>query len=171
MNAINVYEGFIRFEERSAELYLELSVRFADIPELRWFWIEMAMEEKQHAGMLHHCRISNVFADALPDGRQVQRLENIYSELEARIDSPKLTLDDAFDIAIRMESSEINDVYRQLTDPIQGPAYVLRKKMELSVEGHFDKLFAAAKRFEASKEIQTRLARLAQAHSSPHKGL
>jgi len=66
MNASKIYDGFIRFEERSASLYMELSVRFFDNPELRWFWIEMAMEEKQHAGMLQHCREAGVFASELP---------------------------------------------------------------------------------------------------------
>jgi hypothetical protein len=161
MNAVDVYEGFIRFEERSANLYLELSIRFADPPGLRWFWVEMAMEEKQHAGMLQHCSEASVFAGTLPHDGQVHRLDQVFRELEARITAPDLTLDDAFDIAIRLESSEINDVYGQLTAPIQGPAHVLRKKVELSVEDHFEKLYEAAQRFGASAETKSRLAGLA----------
>src|SRR5215475_5452919 len=115
MNATSVYEGFIGFEERSAELYLELSIHFADNSPLRWFWIEMAMEEKQHAGMLQHCWEAGVFAGELPGDAQVQRLNKLYRELELRIASSELTLDDVFAIAIRLESSEINDVYSQLT--------------------------------------------------------
>jgi len=171
MNAVQIYEGFIAFEERAAELYLELSIRFADEPRLRWFWIDMAMEEKQHAGMLHHCWVSNVFADELPDDRQVRKLEKIYSELETRVASPHLTLNDAFDVAIRLESSEINDIFRKLTDPIQDPTYVLRKKMELTVAGQFDKLYAAARHFKASPDIQTRLGRLVQSNGAPHEGV
>jgi hypothetical protein len=57
-------------------------------------------------------------------------------ELELRIASPGLTLDDAFAIAIRLESSEINDVYNTLTAPIQGSAYVLRK----TFRPHLDRL-------------------------------
>ena len=137
MNATKVYDGFIRFEERSAALYLELSVRFFDNAELSWFWVEMAMEEKQHAGMLQHCREVGVFAEQLPDKHQIQRLSTLFRQLEARLAAPQLTLDDAFDMAIELESSEINDVYSRLTAPIQGPAHVMRKKVELSVVGHF----------------------------------
>jgi rubrerythrin len=171
MNALSVYEGFIGFEERSAELYLELSIRFADNSPLRWFWIEMAMEEKQHAGMLQHCREAGVFAGELPGDAQIERLNKLYRELEHRIGAAQLTLDDAFAIAIRLESSEINDVYSKLTAPIQGPAHVLRKKLELTVAGHFEKLCEAACRFGASAVIQGRLARLISANGVPHERL
>lgn len=169
MNATKIYEGFIGFEERSAELYLELSVRFVDNPALRWFWVEMAMEEKQHAGMLQHCREAGVFSGELPDQKQIERLDSLYRHLEARIAAPDLTLDDAFDAAIRLESSEINDVYSKLTAPIEGPAHVMRKKMELSVASHFEKLYDAAQTFGASAETQARLARLLSSGRSPHE--
>jgi rubrerythrin len=159
MNA-KVYDGFIRFEERSAALYLELSVRFFDNAELSWFWVEMAMEEKQHAGILQHCREAGVFAAQLPDKDQIQRLSTLFRQLEARLAATQLTLDDAFDMAIELESSEINDIYSRLTAPIQGPAHVMRKKVELSVAGHFERLRAAASKFQAAPTIQTRLAGL-----------
>jgi hypothetical protein len=160
MNATKVYDGFIGLEDRSAALYLELSVRFFDNPELSWFWVEMAMEEKQHAGMLQHCREAGVFASKLPDKDHIQRLNALFRRLEARLTGPQLALDDAFEMAIELETSEINDVYGRLTAPIQGPAYVMRKKMELSVAGHFERLSDAASRFHVSPAIQTRLASL-----------
>jgi rubrerythrin len=165
MNALKVYDGFIGLEERSAELYLELSVRFFDNPELSWFWVEMAMEEKQHAGMLQHCREAGIFAEDLPDTGQIRRLNTLFQQLEARLAQPKLTLDDAFEMAVELESSEINDVYSRLTAPIEGPAHVLRKKIELSEAGHIDKLIEAAAQFKALPAIQTRLAGLL-----PHSG-
>jgi rubrerythrin len=169
MKAAQVYEGFIGFEERSAELYLELSVKFADDLALRWFWVDMAMEEKQHAGMLQHCREAGVFAKQLPGPRQVEKLEALFKQMEQRIAAPNLTLDDAFDCAIRLESSEINDIYSKLTAPIQGPAHVMRKKMELSVASHFKRLFEAARTSGASPDIQQRLARLLTCGRSAHE--
>jgi hypothetical protein len=167
MKAIEVYEGFIQFEERSADLYLELSVRFMDNPALRWFWVEMAMEEKQHAGMLQHCREAGLIAGDLPHQEQIQRIDNLYNKLEKRIVAPDLTLDGAFDIAIRLESSEINDVYGKLTAPIAGPDHILRKKLELSVETHFQKLYQAARTFGTSVDTQMRLSRLLASGRSP----
>ena len=157
MKAQNVYEGFIHFEERSAALYLELSVRFFNNTELSWFWVEMAMEEKQHAGMLQHCREAGVFANELPDKNQIQRLNTLFRRLEDRLAAPQLTLDDAFAMAIELESSEINDVYSQLTAPIQGPAHVMRKKVELAMAGHFQRLYEAAWQFKVSPLIRNQL--------------
>ena len=169
MNATTVYDGFIRFEERSASLYLELSVRFFGNAELSWFWVEMAMEEKQHAGMLQHCREADVFAAELPDKDQIHRLSLLFRQLEARLAEPQLTLDDAFEMAAELESSEINDIYSRLTAPIQGPAHVMRKKMEVSVAGHFERLREAATKFQASPTIQMRLAGLLS-HSGSKPG-
>jgi len=160
METSRIYDGFIRFEERSAALYLELSVRFFDNPEVSWFWVEMAMEEKQHAGMLQHCREAGVFASELPGKEEVQKLTTLFRDLEGRLASPQLTLDDAFEMAIELESSEINDIYSRLTAPIEGPAYVMRKKMELSEAHHFDRLREAAGKFQLSRPIQTRLVEL-----------
>jgi len=157
MEASDIYDGFIRFEERSAALYLELSVRFFDTPELSWFWVEMAMEEKQHAGMLQHCRDAGVFASELPGQDQIHKLDSLFKKLEERLGQPKFSRDEAFEVAIELETSEINDIYSQLTAPIQGPSYVMRKKMEL-LAGHFDRLHEAASRFNVSQAIQTRLA-------------
>jgi hypothetical protein len=58
-----------------------------------------------------------------------------------------------------------NDVYSRLPAPIQGPAHVMRKKMELSVAGHFERLSEAASKFHASPVIQRRLSMLLS-----HKG-
>jgi hypothetical protein len=169
MNARTIYDGFISFEERSAALYLELSVRFFNSAELSWFWVQMAMEEKQHAGMLQHCREAGVFASELPGKDQIQKLSTLFQRLEARLAQPELKADDAFEMAIELESSEINDIYSQLTAPIEGPAHVMRKKMELSVAGHFERLQEAAARFDASPAVQRRLARLLS-HSSLKPG-
>jgi hypothetical protein len=154
----NVYDGFIQFEERSAALYLDLSVRFFGNADLSWFWVEMAMEEKQHAGMLQHCREAGVFAAELPGKDQIQRLNTLFRKLETRLNAPKLTLDDAFEMAIELEGSEINDVYSRLTAPIQGPGHVMRKKMELSVANHFERLHEAASKFKVSSAVQDHLA-------------
>ena len=169
MKAAQIYEGFIGFEERSAELYLDLSIRFADDPAVRWFFVDMAMEEKQHAGMLQHCREAGVFAEKLPGRQQVERLDGVFRTMEERIAAPGLTLDDAFDCAIKLESSEINDIYSKLTAPIEGPAHMMRKKMELSVATHFERLYEAARTFGASADIQMRLARLLTSGRSPRE--
>jgi hypothetical protein len=162
MKPPQIYDGFIRFEERSAEIYLELSVRFLHNIDLSWFWVEMAMEEKQHAGLLQYCRETGICATQLPNREQILNLKALFDGLQLRVADPHLDTDSAFEIAIILESSEINDIYKNLTDPIEGPWYVLRKKIDLSVGKHFDRLEEAARRFNASPAIQQRLATLSK---------
>jgi hypothetical protein len=162
MRPPQIYDGFIRFEERSAEIYLELSVRFFQETDLSWFWVEMAMEEKQHAGLLQYCRETGICASQLPNKEQILNLRALFDGLEARVADPELDVNKAFEIAIILESSEINDIYKNLTEPIEGPWYVLRKKIDLSVANHFERLEAAARRFHASPDIQERLAKLSR---------
>jgi hypothetical protein len=110
--------------------------------------------------MLQHCRDAGVFAVELPGKDHIQRLNAMFRRLESRLGQPELSLDDAFQMAIELESSEINDIYSRLTAPIEKPAYVMRKKIELSVVGHFQRLQEAACKFKASTLIQTRLTEL-----------
>lgn len=162
MRPPQIYAGFIRFEERSAEIYLELAVRFLHDVDLSWFWVEMAMEEKQHAGLLQYCRETGICASQLPNRKQILNLKTLYDDLEVRIADPGLDVDRAFEIAIILESSEINEIYKTLTAPIEGPWYVLRKKIDLSVGNHFEKLEEAARRFNASPDVQKRLVKLSK---------
>jgi len=162
MKPSRMYEGFIRLEERSAEIYLELSVRFLHDIDLSWFWVEMAMEEKQHAGLLQYCLETGIYAAQLPSKDQILALKILFEDLESRVADPSLRLDGAFEIAIILEASEINEIYKTLTAPIEGPWYVLRKKIDLSVGNHFEKLAAAARRFGASAHIQKRLTTLSR---------
>jgi hypothetical protein len=89
-------------------------------------------------------------------------LKKLFEDLESRVNDSSLGLDGAFEIAIMLEDSEINEIYKTLTAPIEGPWYVLRKKIDLSVGNHFAKLEEATRRFGASPEIQKRLAALSR---------
>jgi hypothetical protein len=151
-----IYDDFMRCEDRSAQLYLELSIRFFDQVDISWFWIEMAMEEKQHAGLLQYCLEERVFAEELPAMETIVGLRGLLQELEARAEGPALNLDDAFDIAIQMETCEMEDICDRLTAPIQSPPYVVQKKIDLSKNKHFEKLRYAAERFGASPSIRAR---------------
>ena len=163
MEPSRLYGQFIRCEDRSAQLYLDVSVHFYDQVEISWFWIELAMEEKQHAGMLQYCKETGMFASNLPTTEQIQRLAAMFKTLHGLVVSPGFDLDQAFDVAITIESSEINEIYDNLTSNLSGPWYVIRKKIELSICNHFEKLRHAAERFSASEAVRTRLDQLRQA--------
>lgn len=101
-----------------------------------------------------------MFAAEMPDRDQVDRLNTFFNGLETSLMATALPLDDAFDLAIELEASEIDEVYRRLTAPIDGPAHILRKKMELLADRHLERLADAAERFGASQAIQARLGTL-----------
>jgi rubrerythrin len=158
-----LYDIFIRFEERSADFYLDLSIKFADNTDLSWFWVEMAMEEKQHAGLLQYCKEMRMFPKHLTTSEQIQRLGALFRELSAKIAAPDLTLDAALEAALRLEGSEINEIYNGLTANLNGPWYIIRKKIELSMGNHYERLRGAAVRFGACEAIRNQLQELSAA--------
>jgi hypothetical protein len=151
-----IYGDLIRCEDRSAELYLEFSVRFYDHVDVSWFWIGLAMDEKQHAGLLQYCLDTTCFAVELPPKTTINELKRRLTRLETRAAGDILSIDDAFEIAIEIENSEMEDLCQKLTAPISGPPHVVQKKLDLSKKGHLSKLRAAAERFGASTAIRSR---------------
>ena len=151
-----IYDDFMRCEDQAAKLYLDLSIRFCEEVDVRWFWIEMAMEEKQRAGLLHYCLEERIFAEELPPIETIIELAELLEELEAQAAHPALKLDDAFDIAIQIERCDKEDICDRLTAPILSPLHVREKKVDLSKKKHFEKLRWAAERFGASPAIRAR---------------
>ena len=161
MESSMIYSHLMRCEDRSAQLYLDLSVRFYDQMDISWFWIEMAMEEKQHAGLLQFCLEENVFAEELPPMGTVIQLERWLEDIVRQAEDPALNLDGAFEIAIQIETSRMEDICERLTAPILSPPHIVEKKSGLSKKKHCEKLRAAAERFAASPAIRERLAEIA----------
>src|SRR5688572_29891378 len=159
-NIARIYKTYVEFEERAASLYCDLAVRFQDNTDLSWFWVEMSIEEKQHAGLLQFCLREHIATREPPDRGAQRRLANHFAKLELRAAAPDLTVDDAFLIAGDLEASEINSIYTQLISPIQGPWYIMRKKIESSIPHHMDELIDGARRFGVSESTLARLAEL-----------
>jgi len=158
-----LYDVFVRFEEQSADLYFDLSSKFAREPELSWFWVEMGIREKQHAGVLLYCQENGLFGTPLPGCDDIRVLGGLFKDLTRTVGEPGVTIDRAFEVAFALESSEIHPIYTNLTRNIDGPQYVTRKESELSPEKQFEQLRSAATRFRVSPSIQKKFATLAQA--------
>ena len=80
----NVYHRFIEFEEKAASIYLRLASHFSSDRELSWFWFGMAMEEKEHAGLLQFRVQEELFAPDLPTHSEVERMDRLFKNLEKR---------------------------------------------------------------------------------------
>ena len=151
-----IYRDFMQCEDRSGQLYLDFSIRFYDQIDISWFWIEMAMEEKQHAGLLYYCLDESLFAEELPPMATIIELRQLLEKLEKNAANPALNIDDAFDIAIQIETCEMEEICERLTAPIVRPPQVVQKKVNLSPRKHFDKLRSAAERFAVSPTVMAR---------------
>ena len=153
-----IYVDFMKCEDRSARLYFDLSIRFYDQVDISWFWIEMAMEEKQQAGLLQYCLEEKVFAEELPPMDTIIGLRRLLENLGTHAAHSALNIDDAFDIAIQIETCEMEDICERLTAPILSPPHVVQKKIDLFKKKPCEKLRSAAERFGACLAIQARLA-------------
>jgi hypothetical protein len=155
-----IYRQFVEFEEKAASIYLQLASHFSKDPQLSSFWLDMAMHEKQHAGLLEFCLRQSLFASDLPDTVEIQKLVAFFARLEKRAADPNLTPEEAFSMAIEMESSEINAIYCRLTTTLHSSAYLLRRKIAISLPNHIDELLLAARKFGLGEDALQELNRV-----------
>ena len=151
------YAHLVEFEERAASLYLNFARRFKDNKDLSLFWLQMSMEERQHALLLEFCGCEQLVAVGLPDSKRVQTLAKVLSNLEERAGRKHLSVDDAFLIAGELEGSEISDVYAGVIKPIQGTSYVMRKKVAALKPDHMQALLKAAHKFGVSADVVSKM--------------
>jgi rubrerythrin len=152
-NSKSVYRRFVELEEKAAEVYLRFASRFKSNRMLSAFWFDMAMDEKQHAGLLQFCLAELLFASDLPDKAELKRLTALFKELEKRAADPNLTVDEAFTLAIELERSQMNAIYCRLTTSVHTSAYLVKRKIATFVPNHVDSLLAAARKFGATAKV------------------
>jgi hypothetical protein len=147
----------VGFEERAAAIYLNLARRFAKDRDLSWFWLEMSMEERQHAVLLEFCGCEDLLGKNMPDQNTVRKLSDHLDRLEERANARNISVDEAFLIATELEASEINGIYARLIGPVRGTPYILRKKIEALGPDHLQSLIRGARRFRVTPETVARL--------------
>jgi hypothetical protein len=138
-------ERFSEIERLVSKIYFRFSHLFLHHSELRDFWWEMAEQEEQHSSILLACKemIKN-YSDEVLDPSITQAKAH---ELRERLldflakGTPSLTVEEAFRIALEIETSEIDAIYSnllQLGGPKIGqtlgnlgvPASVQRQKLK-----------------------------------------
>ena len=156
-NVESAYREFVRFEERAAEIYLQFASHFAQDPQVSSFWLDMAMQEKQHAGLLQFCVCEKLFAPKVPDDNEIEKLNAFFDRLDRRAADANLTLEEAFSLAIELEASEINAIYCNLTTALHNSTYLLRRKIATSLPNHIDELVTAARQFGVNEDVLSQL--------------
>ena len=156
-NPFDPLSRFAGIERLVAKIYYRFSHLFLERPELRDFWWEMAREEEQHACILFACKalIENYDDESLDptiSREKAEELENRLASFLAR-GTPSLASEEAFRMALEIESSEIDAIYSKLLQ-LGGP-HIAKTMENLGVPASVQrqKLKSALRRFCSSPEL------------------
>jgi hypothetical protein len=134
MSTLEPFDPLIRFGEIEglvSKIYFRFSHLFFPRPELRDFWWEMAKEEEQHACILNACRalIENYEDEKLDPSISLHKADELKRWLLAYLNRgmASIGVEEAFRIALKIESSEIDAIYGRLLQ-LGGPK--IAKTME-----------------------------------------
>jgi hypothetical protein len=116
----------MEFERRTMQIYCRFESMFQEPEEVRAFWFDMAQHESRHfgalalvAGLLDGAKTRSLPTVPTFTKTRLQRLRSILdrAERQARRDT---TLTRAFEIALDIESSEVEDLVLDLLSALKG---------------------------------------------------
>ena len=117
----------MELERRTMDLYCKFEGQFAGVEELRAFWFDMAQHESRHfgalalvAGLLESASKHSLRVRA-PTPSRIQHLRRLLARSHAEADRG-VTAQRAFEIALEVEGSEIEDVVLDLLQGLKGEA-------------------------------------------------
>lgn len=117
-------EGFAEIERLVSKIYFRFSHLFLDQPALRDFWWHMALDEDQHASILLACKemVQNYEDETLDPSISKKRADELKAELQSYLSrgTPSIAVEEAFRIALEIETSEIDAIYSKLVS-LGGP--------------------------------------------------
>ena len=115
-------------ERRTMHLYCVFESQFSEPEELRAFWFDMAQHESRHfgalalvAGLLDSASKRNLRMMTSLTAKRVQHLRRLLARLHAEA-VRGVTIERAFEIALELEGSEIEDVVLDLLRALKGEA-------------------------------------------------
>ncbi|HEY3302288.1 MAG TPA: hypothetical protein VGL70_01995 [Candidatus Binatia bacterium] len=156
--------GFSEIERLVSKIYLRFSHLFFDRPALREFWWEMGLEEEQHASILLACKalIDNYEDEELDPSVTQEKASELKEKLSTflRQGTPSLTVEEAFQIAVEIETSEIDVIYSKLLQ-LGGPK-IAQTMQNLGVPASVQrqKLKAALRRYSSDAKLLAEAERL-----------
>lgn len=151
---------FAEIERLAGRVYFRFSHLFLDVPELRDFWWQMAVEEEQHACVLIAIRtVIESYCEGAADPAIGQDKAD---QLEARLlaylskGTPMITVDESLSIALDIESSEIDAIYSKLLQ-LGGPRLAnVMAQFGVPVSAQLGKLKSMVSRFSEDPELRAR---------------
>ena len=140
-------------EQRVAGIYSQFASSLNDDKELESFWLGMAEEEKHHGKILAAEKAAlEVDSDTgyfMPEfSAKLMEMDTLLKRIEekARLG---VTKDEAFALALELEQSELNTIYRDLVLMGRTAVKLMARHMDqsLSLPKHQQDLLEGAKRF------------------------
>jgi hypothetical protein len=147
-------------EQRVADIYSQFAGSLNDEKELESFWLGMAEEEKHHAKILAAEKAAlEVDSDTgyfMPEfPAKLAEMDTLLKLVEEKA-RMGVTKDEAFDLALQLEQSELNTIYRDLVLMGRAAVKLMARHMDesLSLPKHQQGLLAGAKRFLPSGAVR-----------------
>lgn len=178
-------------ELRQAKLYASFALLLGDVDErIARFWEKMSTEEWQHYILVDFGRALCIEAFGidtpisaedtekssspiapLPD-ISIQEITDALDAHEAKVESGKISLDEAFAIAIAIEGSEADTIYMYLLSIIRkaiqksDQPYLMNRivQVERDMVSHVDGLVRATQRFSKDTSLIRKAHRLKEEH-------
>ena len=121
MNLREALTRQIGIEFRLAELYKRFFLRFSSLPAYNTFWLQMSNEEAGHENLLgnllelvDHDPQSHTLSVPELETERFDRIDIELTVCMSEADSPNFTIQRAFDMAIRLESGEIEILFESI---------------------------------------------------------
>lgn len=147
-----LFDPLVRFAEIErlvSKVYFRFSHLFLHHPELRDFWWQMAMEEEQHSSILLACKemIENYEDEAVDPSISREKANQLKEQIDGYLSkgTPSITVEEAFKVALEIETSEIDTIYSKLLhlggpkiaktmENLGVPASVQRQKLKSALQ-------------------------------------
>jgi rubrerythrin len=120
-------EVAMELERRTMQLYCKFESLFPEPEEVRAFWFDMAQHESRHFGALALVRglLASAPDRTLPAAprlkrEHVVRFRDLLSRAEQEVEEGRVNLTRAFEIALAIEGSEIEDLVLDLLHVLKG---------------------------------------------------
>lgn len=134
-----LFEGMVACEKKAAEFYDSLSNRFAAHEKISAFWMRMRDDEFNHASILQTLQ-GRLTLEQLSDPVEesvLQKLVAVSQLLDEGTEFPPATLGDAYELAHRVETSEVNTIFTFLAFdavPPEQRKHLVKQQVEEHVE-------------------------------------
>lgn len=114
----DLFKSAIEAEQKVSDIYKEFAKLFSHVLNVAAFWTDLSEDELNHKKTLENIYNSLSLEQILsvPDEKMVSMSIKIEHELKKNIIGSINNLDDAYELAHDMENSEVNAVYKFLTN-------------------------------------------------------